>query len=118
MVLALSDDGLYLERRPPRGIWGGLWSLPELASADDIGQWLAATFAVDADDISKWPQLRHSFSHFDLDITPVAVRLTAVSRTVADDRDGDWFSYHEPLTVGLAAPVSQLIEQLQEKRVS
>ena len=29
MVLVRADTRVLLERRPPRGIWGGLWSLPE-----------------------------------------------------------------------------------------
>ena len=33
MVLAVNDAGaLLLERRPPSGIWGGLWCPPEFAS--------------------------------------------------------------------------------------
>jgi A/G-specific adenine glycosylase len=29
LVLLRADARVLLERRPPRGIWGGLWSLPE-----------------------------------------------------------------------------------------
>jgi A/G-specific adenine glycosylase len=38
MVLAVSGGFIYLERRPPAGIWGGLWSLPEL-SKGQVGDW-------------------------------------------------------------------------------
>ena len=38
MVLAVSNGAVYLERRPPSGIWGGLWSLPELDD-DGVADW-------------------------------------------------------------------------------
>ncbi len=31
MLLLLDRGELLLEKRPARGIWGGMWSLPELA---------------------------------------------------------------------------------------
>src|SRR5690606_16007187 len=40
-VLVLQDDErrVLLERRPERGIWGGLYSLPELPDGDDAREW-------------------------------------------------------------------------------
>ncbi|MGB5245772.1 MAG: A/G-specific adenine glycosylase [Woeseia sp.] len=116
MVMALSDDGLYLERRPPSGIWGGLWSLPELADTEELGEWLSRKFATAAINVEHWPTLRHSFSHFDLDITPLAVRVELRSRTVNDAEVGLWYSQGTSPNVGLAAPVSKLIDQLNAKR--
>ena len=34
MLMMIRHDSVLLERRPPTGIWGGLWSLPELP--DDV----------------------------------------------------------------------------------
>ncbi|MEQ8206722.1 MAG: A/G-specific adenine glycosylase [Woeseia sp.] len=111
MLLALHGNAVFLERRPPSGIWGGLWSLPELASADDLDSWLQKRLNVGATSVEPWPILRHSFSHYDLDIQPLTVRLSGVSRTVAD-LPGAWYPLDQPLTVGLAAPVSKLLAQL------
>lgn len=40
-----SEGGeILMQRRPPSGIWGGLWSLPEVFSIeDDLGGWLMAS---------------------------------------------------------------------------
>ena len=111
MLLALHDNAIYLRRRPPTGIWGGLWSLPEIASPADVDGWLQAEFNVAANSVESWPVMRHSFSHYDLDIQPLTVRLSGVSRTVAD-LPGAWYPLDQPLTVGLAAPVSKLLAQL------
>lgn len=112
MVLALRDNAVYLERRPPAGIWGGLWSLPELASTADMSDWLQSQLNAEAATVETWPMLRHSFSHYDLDIAPLAVRLAGSSSTVVE-RSGTWYPLDQPLKVGLAAPVSKLLAQLR-----
>ncbi len=80
MIIAINDGAVFLERRPPTGIWGGLWSLPEV---ENIDEWCQRTLDQQADQIEQRDVLRHSFSHFDLDIRPVVVRVATVSRKVA-----------------------------------
>jgi len=112
MVLAVSDDSLYLERRPAAGIWGGLWSLPEL-SDDNVGDWCRQNLNASEDSIEPWDSLRHSFSHYDLDIQPVVVRIAATSRKVADGDDAIWHPLDELPPGGIAAPVQTLINTLK-----
>ena len=38
MVLASTGGEVYLERRPEAGIWGGLWSLPEIGD-ETVEDW-------------------------------------------------------------------------------
>ncbi len=118
MLLALAGDALYLERRPASGIWGGLWSLPELNAEEELADWLERRLGAAAGDVERWPPLAHSFSHYDLDIHPLAVRLAAASRTVADGDEGAWYPLGETPGVGLAAPVAKLIARLEEPGVS
>jgi len=112
MVLAVHDDSLYLERRPAAGIWGGLWSLPELAD-DDVGDWCRETLNVADNRIEAWDSLRHSFSHYDLDIQPVVVRIVTTSSKVADGDDAIWHPLHKAPPGGIAAPVQTLINHLK-----
>jgi A/G-specific adenine glycosylase len=60
--------------------------------------------------------LRHSFSHYELDIRPVVVRVAAVSRKVADSPDVTWHPLHDEPPGGMAAPVQKLINTLKTKR--
>ena len=113
MVLAHDGSELYLERRPAAGIWGGLWSLPELADERDIDGWCENTLGVAVAAVNKGELLRHSFSHYDLDITPFEVRLAGASRKVADPNDALWYSLANPQSVGLAAPIKTLIHTLR-----
>ena len=61
-VLALHEGHVYMERRPPTGIWGGLWSFPEI-EPDRIDEWSADRIAFDKSDVEPMETLRHSFSH-------------------------------------------------------
>jgi len=109
MVLAVADGAVYLERRPASGIWGGLWSFPEVS---DVGDWCARRLQADAVVTESWDTLRHSFSHYDLDISPVVVRIGAVSSKVADYDDSTWYRPGDTPPGGIAAPVMRLIETL------
>lgn len=113
MVLVLCNGDVYLERRPPSGIWGGLWSLPELGRGDELEDWCRERLAAQPVDIERWTPLRHSFTHFELDIRPVAVRIAGASRKLDDAGDRVWYDYRKEAPFGIAAPVMRLIEQLK-----
>ena len=112
MVLAVNNDAIYLERRPPAGIWGGLWSLPEVGD-DDVGAWCVETLNSPGSDLESWAKVRHSFSHFDLDILPVVVRIEDTSRKVTDGGAFTWHRLEESPPGGIAAPVQKLIDTLK-----
>jgi len=112
MVLACHDGHLYLERRPESGIWGGLWSLPEV-NGTRVEDWCRERLAGQPGQIESWSALRHSFSHYDLDIRPIVVRIESPLSKVADFADAGWHSLDNELPGGIAAPVSKLIEQLK-----
>ena len=120
MLLALAGESVYLERRPPSGIWGGLWSLPELGDVGgDVGDqeledWCRRELNRPVTGTETWETLRHSFSHYDLDILPVVVRLSSSSSTVADKDDASWFRWHDTPPGGMAAPVKKLIDKLKK----
>ncbi len=114
MLLAHVDGELFLERRPASGIWGGLWSLPELGENQDVGDWCASRLDSRPAEQDRWDMLRHSFTHYDLDIQPLVVRLERASRKVADGDDKRWYSLDAPPKIGLAAPVKKLIVALKE----
>ncbi len=111
MALALCEGRVYLERRAPSGIWGGLWSLPEFADEPALLAWCEQRLAARPARVERWAPLRHSFSHYDLDIIPVAVRLAAAPAEAADSDDRIWYKYGQAPHFGLAAPVKTLIEK-------
>ncbi|MFQ6005451.1 MAG: A/G-specific adenine glycosylase [Woeseia sp.] len=114
MVLAHFDGVVYLERRPSQGIWGGLWSLPEIEDDTEVGRWCERQLNARPAELDRWRTMRHSFTHYDLDIQPIAVRLSAQSSTVRDTEDSIWHEIGTPPPGGMAAPVSKLIQTLAD----
>ena len=113
MILAVDGDALYVERRPPTGIWGGLWSLPEVGDGV-VDDWCRRVLGSDGGDLEHWSTLRHSFSHYDLDIHPVLVRVGPGSRKVADEGVAAWYRLGSEPPGGIAAPVQKLIDELRK----
>ncbi len=114
MLLAHFEGAVFLEKRPPSGIWGGLWSLPEVLDATLIDEWCNQRLSARAQTLTEWPVVRHSFSHYDLDIRPVVVRLQGASARVSDPEAGRFIPFGESAGVGLAAPVRRLVDTLQQ----
>jgi A/G-specific adenine glycosylase len=85
---------LLLERRPNRGIWGGLWCPPVVA-----GRAPGATV------LERLPPIRHAFTHYDLELCPVRVRARRTRR-------GDWVKLRALSRYGLPAPVRKLLMSL------
>ena len=112
MVLANVDGHVLLERRPEAGIWGGLWSLPEV-NERSVEEWCDETLAATAVATESWDIVRHSFSHYDLDIHPVVVRVEPAAGKVADSERETWHPLNAPPPGGIAAPVAKLIEELR-----
>ena len=107
----VEPDGRYLvEQRPAFGIWGGLWSPPERNANESLETFLAGVGIESAlvDDVREQAVFRHGFSHFDLDIEPVYVRLKAIP-TLARDGCGKWI-HPRRHTLGLSAVAAKLID--------
>ncbi|MGQ0384042.1 MAG: A/G-specific adenine glycosylase [Gammaproteobacteria bacterium] len=108
MLLVTRGGRLLLSRRPPRGIWGGLWAPPEFADASAANRWAETTFGSRLRAPRRLPVVTHSFTHFDLDIVPWVLALTGEGRggRVAGQR---WQVIAARTQVGLPAPVARLI---------
>ncbi len=114
LILKNGMGEIMLEQRPPSGIWGGLWSLPECPSEGQVEQWCRDNLGVSAQLISSWPVRRHTFSHFHLDITPLEIQI--VQRDVVMEAGRRlWYNPAQPDVCGLAAPVARLIKEFQAK---
>jgi len=114
MILANANGQVYLERRPEAGIWGSLWSLPELGE-QSISDWCNEVLGSSATQTSSWSVLRHSFSHYDLDIQPIVVRVESDGGKVADADATIWYKLDDAPPGGMAAPVKKLIDQLKKR---
>lgn len=97
-LVVRDGNNVLLEKRPPSGIWGGLWCFPE-AGEDGV-----------PDDAERLDPLTHTFSHFRLHIQPVVIPATP---SVAE-RETVWYNTAQPQNLGLAAPVRKLLDRLRD----
>ncbi len=115
IVLAARADGaVLLQKRSGAGIWGGLWCFPEIEAVDQVTDWCHVTAGYPPESIRVRPSFRHSFTHFDLDLTPVEARLAKTNVRIMDGDGWLWYKPDEPAAVGLAAPVARLLEGFGE----
>tara|TARA_R110002124_G_scaffold72861_3_gene195723 strand:- start:3397 stop:4494 length:1098 start_codon:yes stop_codon:yes gene_type:complete len=112
LIVRSGDGDIWLEKRPPSGIWGGLWCFPEIDEPDTgrtvcLDRWgtVPATLEIQ-------PGFRHTFSHYHLDITPVVVQLDATPHAVMEASRQLWYNLRQPPQIGLAAPVVSLLARL------
>ncbi|MEM7281383.1 MAG: A/G-specific adenine glycosylase [Pseudomonadota bacterium] len=117
LLIRDSNDRVLLEQRPSHGIWGGLWSFPELPDGNEPEQWCSTRLGLKIDSVESWAPLRHTFTHFHLDITPISVQLSGSSHQVNDANSSLWYDLSEPKSVGLAAPVQKLLRILKNARL-
>ena len=112
MLLVHNHMGeVLLQRRPPAGIWGGLWSLPELDSPDEVAAWCRRYLGVKPAQVEPRAPLEHTFTHFRLHITPLAVALDGEAVNVGEDGQV-WLPPGQIEGYGVAAPVRRILDAL------
>lgn len=114
MLLLESERGVLLEKRPPTGIWGGLWSLPEMPAERDPAEHCREELGLAVDSSEFWPSFRHTFSHYHLEIEPVRARVRGDADAVMTGSESIWYNERSSLGRGVAAPVSRLLQQWQQ----
>lgn len=115
MLIITDGTQVYLEKRPDKGIWGGLWSLPEIdkeineeADKKTISAYLSAKErnAVTIGKIEKTEHsgnYTHTFTHYRLQIQLLTVRVSSLTHG---------FSAANCQQMGLPTPVRKILESI------
>jgi len=115
LVVAMrGEHKVLLERRPPVGIWGGLWGLPEFPTRAHADQWCREHLSAGASPV-RGEVIRHAFSHFDYEMRPLVVRCMGKALNLRDDDRYRWYDVREPMKVGLPKPIATLIARTQSR---
>ena len=115
LILQNSEGLLLLEQRPPAGIWGGLWTLPECPADTDPTEFCQTNLGLELHQAEAGPRLRHSFSHFHLEITTLLARVSPVNQAIMEGQPQVWYNSRRPDARGLPAPVKTLLEGLDDQ---
>lgn len=122
MFVVRRGDEVLLERRPPSGIWGGLWSLPQSSLRDGAADGAADDPAPAAAEIQRRFGLKvtrpsplaafdHAFTHFRLRVRPFTFELLA-SGAAAQSPALIWLPLAECAGAALPRPVKTLLAAL------
>ncbi|WP_455200771.1 A/G-specific adenine glycosylase [Kaarinaea lacus] len=116
ILLRNARQEILLQRRPPSGIWGGLLAFPEIPPDQSVSHWCKSQFGIAASQQAVWPETRHTFSHFHLDITPVLATTTHNKpNRVMDQEHWVWYKGSGAMQGGMAAPIKRLIAELEKQ---
>jgi A/G-specific adenine glycosylase len=107
LVLKDSENRVLLEKRPPSGIWGGLWSLPEGDSIENIEETLGLTTS----GLKALPEVEHRLSHMRMLIKPTIATVGSATR-VKCSAEQNWFAPADQSELGLPKPVSDLLKKV------
>lgn len=117
LVFRDAHGRVLLERRKGKGVWQGLWSVPE---AGDDAAAEALREAYGADEGIPLPPFLHAFSHYRLQASPVLHRI-GEARERAPSKDGSmggaandlrWVARADYDALGLPRPIRTLLESL------
>ena len=109
LMLQNNQQQILLEKRPPTGIWGGLWSLPEFSDYSQLQDWcLRHGYRINA--INTLSCQRHSFSHYHLDYTPLLAAVENPINCVMEAGPTVWYKTSKIHLLGLPAPIKRLLQ--------
>lgn len=108
------ENNVLLEKRPPHGIWGGLWSVPEISGTPDkkqLRQKCRSEYQLELMQFEALPPFRHTFSHYHLEIHPVVIEAPLPAK-VMESPDQIWYNLKRPKALGLPKPVQSMLRKL------
>lgn len=114
LLISNAEDKILLEKRPPVGIWGGLWSLLECEISVDIKTYCKTNLGLTVQAMTFGETFTHIFSHFRLTIAPVFIQAKSLGDSVLQPGNQSWYTIGQALELGLATPVKKLLSSRVE----
>ena len=117
LILRDQQGRVLLQRRPPDGIWGGLWSLPEGESSRQVRDRVGLDHRAEGAGERRLPEFEHRLTHVRMQISPVLMTLPPDAALECDSiKEGPetaWFSPQEFRGIGLPKPVNELLQKIE-----
>ncbi|WP_206483679.1 A/G-specific adenine glycosylase [Thalassotalea sp. G2M2-11] len=114
MVIPRLNNQVLMKKRPPAGIWGGLYCFLEIEQTAALNQTLA-DYGLVVEKTTKLTEFRHTFSHFHLDIEPILVDCTlSTNNLINEPAQYKWYKLDDSNTLGLAASTCKILAEINE----
>jgi len=127
LIIQDHNKAVLMQKRPPAGIWGGLWCFPQFETKTEANEWLQGYFSLESSELNRVKQeeqepLIHVFSHFRLMIQPVIIHLDEqenpinppMKQRVMETDESLWYNIDTEFNGGLASPVQTLLNKLKD----
>ena len=115
LVLYNKDERIFLEKRPPTGLWGGLWCLPSIDKNDCPLTFIKQNYALHGESANKLIEFKHRFSHFHLEINALTIQVHALNKQISE-ANGQWVPQEKLSSLGLAKPTNLILELFNKGR--
>lgn len=114
LLLYTTDQLFYLEKRPAKGLWGSLWGMPCIDKEANPVVSIYNDYGLTVEKQTSILTMKHTFSHFHLNIKAIALRVTRSNKMSQSDLPGRWYKAHELDQLGLAKPVRDILDTFLE----
>ena len=111
LLVLIDASRVLLEKRPPVGVWGGLFSLPELPDGADIPLYCAERLGCQVGAVTPLPSIAHAFTHFRLILSPLHCAVITRRPQVKEDTYR-WLDLGAAGGAALPAPIKKLLLSL------
>jgi A/G-specific adenine glycosylase len=120
VLLIGRGEEILLERRPPTGIWAGLWSLPEVEHGADVAAFCRERFGADVEAGAAMAPIEHAFTHFRLRLTPLPCTVGRWPAPMEDSGRGAcvWLPLPDATGAALPAPIKKLLRSLAAQQTT
>jgi A/G-specific adenine glycosylase len=114
MLIIAHEGEVLLEKRPPTGVWAGMWCFPELINGASPRDVCRDRFGLETKSSKPWDVLQHGFTHFKLSITPQPIAVQKKLSRAAEP-GVMWLSIDDALKAAIPKPVRELLVRLQSE---
>ena len=113
MLILRRGDEVMLVKRPSTGIWGGLWSLPEVSDDEDFAQVCQRRFGTETSQAKRLKTLSHAFTHFKLHINPQPMHVLSTNNQVSEPSGTIWLAIDDAVGAAIPTPIRKILLSLK-----
>ncbi len=114
MLIIRMGNEILLEKRPQKGIWAGLWSLPEISIHAIAPETAKQRFGLETESEETLSIVNHAFTHYKLAITPQP--LTVISAKKQTAPNAVWMAIEDAIGAAIPTPVRNILLMLAYKK--
>jgi A/G-specific adenine glycosylase len=112
-LLVLHGKDILLEKRPPQGIWGGLWCPPQIDDGAGVPNDYVQRNGLKVSERTEQAAFTHTFTHFKLHITPVLLRV--VNKPIQIQQTASaWLDVKDALRSAIPTPLRKILSKIPD----